>query len=157
MQTPQVAPKQDPVIELVQHHPLRIGLRQQRFAEGMKRRQRYRFAALAGGLYHAGFHLAGGFLRECQPENVFAGEAFIRLQQVPDALRDYTRFSRSCAGYHQQRSFAVGDGAPLRVVELQPALFKRRHFEQRGHDSSRVSDFEAKRKPHARVYFIGLG
>ena len=134
------------MIELVQHDTLGVGFRQQRFAEGMKRRQRHRFAALACGLHHAGFHFAGGLFRECQPENILAGERVVRLQQLPDALGDDARFSGSRAGNHQQRPFAVRDRTPLRVIQLQPALFQRRHVKQRGHDSGRVSDCEAKGK-----------
>ena len=112
----------------------------------MKRRQRHRFAALAGGFHRAGFHFAGSFLREGQPKNVFAGEAFIRLQQVPDALGDDARFSRPRPGNHQQWTFAVCDRAPLRVIELQPARLERLRVKQRGHDSGRVSDCGAKGK-----------
>ncbi len=99
----------------------------------MKRRQPHRFAALARGLHHAAFHLTRGFLRECQPKNVFAGEGFIRLQQVPDAFRDDARLSGSRPRNHQQRSFTVRDRAPLRIVEFQPALPKRFHLKQSCH------------------------
>ncbi len=74
------------MIELVQHYPLRIGLRQQRLAKGMKRRQRHGFATLARGFHDAPFHLTGGLFRERQPKNVFAGERTVRLQQMPNPL-----------------------------------------------------------------------
>src|SRR5216683_1568079 len=110
----------------------------------MKRRKRYRLPALARGLYYAGLHLTGGFLGERQRKNIFTGKGCVRLQQVTDALRNDARFSgpRSCN--HEKRSLAVGDRPTLRVIELQTALSQRLHFEQRRHDSRRVSDFSWK-------------
>jgi hypothetical protein len=146
LQPRHVPAEQDPVVHLLQRPAVWFHFFQQRFAEGMKCRQRHRFAALAGGLHDARFHLPGGFLRECKPKDIFACEAFIRLQKVPDALRDHARFSGSRAGDHQQRPVAVHDRALLRVIQLQPALTERFHFKQCRHDSRRVSDFKAKRK-----------
>ena len=134
------------MVELIQHHALRVSLRQQRLAKGMKCRQRHGFAAFTRGLHHAGFHFAGGLFREGQPEDVFAGEVFIRLQEVPDAFSNDARFSGSCAGNHQQRTFAVRDRAPLCLIQFQAALLQRLHIEQHGHDSRRVSDCGAKGK-----------
>jgi hypothetical protein len=45
------------------------------------------------------------------------------------------------------------DRAPLRVVELQPAFAKRFHLKQRRHDSSRLSDFNAKGKPREALLY----
>ena len=70
----QISPQQNPVIELVQHHALWVGFRQQRLAEGMKCRQRHRFAAFSGGVHHPGSHFARGLLRERQAKNIFAGK-----------------------------------------------------------------------------------
>ncbi len=142
------------MIELVQHHALRVRFRQQRLAEGMKRRQRHRFASFAGGLHHPGFHFAGGFLREGQAENIFAGEAFIGFQEVPDAFCNDTRFSRSGARNHQQWPFAERDGAALRVVQLQLALPERLHVKQRRHDSRRVAECRAKGKRRVEAHLI---
>ena len=129
------------MVELVQHHALRVSFHQQRLAEGMKRRQGHRFAALTGGLHYASFHLTGGFLRERQAENIFAGKCVIRLQKMPDAFGNDACFSGARPGNNQQWSLAVGDGALLRFVELQAALTERLHLKQRGHYSRRVSDF----------------
>ncbi len=157
LQPRHVPAQQDPVVHLLQRPAVWFHLLQQRFAEGMKRRQRHRFPALARGLHHARFHLPGGFLRECQPEDIFAGEAFkafIRLQQVPDTLGNDARLSSPRAGNHEQRTFAVRDRAPLRVIQLQPAIFQRLHLKQCRHDSRRVSDFKAKRKRTLAVPFL---
>ena len=84
----------------------------------MKRCDRHRFPAFARGFHHARFHFAGGFFREGQRQDVFAGNLRIRTQQLADALGDDARFSRARACDHQQRSFAVQDRTTLCLVQF---------------------------------------
>ena len=52
----------------------------------------------------------------------------VRFKQVPDALRDDAGLAGARARDHQQRSFAVGDRAPLRFVRLQLAAIRLAHL-----------------------------
>ena len=61
-------------------------------------------------------HFARGFVREREPENIFAGEFGIRLQQIANALGDHARLAGPCARDHQQRPFAVLHGRALARV-----------------------------------------
>ena len=87
------------MIHLIQHAALRIGVFQQRFAKGMKGLEGDVLGAFSDRSHDTRFHFAGGFIRECQAENVFARQARIRLQQVPNSLGDDARLSRARAGY----------------------------------------------------------
>ena len=146
LQPREIPPQQDPMVHGIQHHAVWIGIFQQRFAEGVKRCERHCFAALAGGLHHPRFHFARCFLRERQRQDVFAAKLRIRMQQVSDPLGDDPRLSRSRPRDDQQRPFAVGDRAPLRIIQSQPALLERLHFEQCFHESRRVAEFRVNRK-----------
>ncbi len=125
------------MIHLVDHEPLGRGFFQQAFAKGVKRREHHGFSAVAHHSNDARFHLASGFVRERQPEDVFAGKIRVRFEQVPDAFGDDARFSRPRPRDDQQRPFAVLDRAALRVVQLRATIRRRRkrlHVKQRSHD-----------------------
>ena len=96
----------------------------------MKRRQHHLFPAIANRLHHPRFHLAGGFFRKRQPQNVFAEQGIVRFQQVPDTLRDHARFPRPRARNHQQRPIPMRDRPPLRLIQLQPPTFRLPHLKQ---------------------------
>ena len=129
-----------------QQHPLRVCIFEQRFAEGVKRIERHCFSPFSRAFHHARLHFARGFFRERQPQDVFPGQVRIRIEQLPDALGNHACLPRARARNHQQWPFAVRDRAPLRIVQLQPALFQRLHLEQSLHESTRVAEFQAWRK-----------
>ena len=137
----EIPPQQNPVIDLVDHQPLGRGVFQKAFAERVKRGERDIFPAFASGAHHARLHLPRRFVRKRQPENIFSGKRFIRLQQMPNPLRDDARLPGSRSRNHQQRPFSVRDRAPLRVVQFQPALSRRLKIKQSCHDSRRVAEF----------------
>ncbi len=79
-------------------------------------------------------HLARGSVGEGQPEDGFARQLRIRLQQITDALRDDAGLARACARHHQQRPRAMFDNGALLCVELLAAFRRRRReFEKIGH------------------------
>ena len=125
LQASQIPTQQDPVVYLLQRDPVRINFLQQRFAKRVERRQHHVFAALANSLYHPRFHFPGGFFGEGEAQNIFAQQRLIRLQQVPDALRNDAGFSRTGACNHQQRPLAVRDRAVLSRIQLQPSFLLR--------------------------------
>src|SRR5579863_1680652 len=86
-------------------------------AELMESAEPHALSALARRFQQAMLHLAGGFVCECQPEDIFAGEIGIRLQQVADALGDHPCLACPRARDDQQRPFAMLDGHSLRGVE----------------------------------------
>jgi hypothetical protein len=106
------------MIHRIKHYALRVRILQKRFAKRVKRRERNSFPALSRGFHHARFHFPRGFFRERQRQNVFAGDAFLRIKQVANALGNDSRLSRTSACDDQQRPFAMRDRAPLRIVQL---------------------------------------
>src|SRR6266404_2096272 len=125
LQARKIAPQQNPMIDFIEHAALRIGILQQRFAERVECFEGHVLGALADASNHASFHLAGGLVGEGQAENIFAGKRGVGLQQVADTFDNDARFPGARAGNHQERSVAVGDGAPLRVIQLQASVGQR--------------------------------
>ena len=76
-----VAAQQNPVVDFVERLNFRIGRAQNFFeAERMERAEPNAFGALARGLHHAALHFARGFVREREPENIFARERRDRIR-----------------------------------------------------------------------------
>ncbi len=63
--------------------------------------------------HNARFHLAGGFVRERKPQDIFAGKLGVRFEQVADSLGNYASFAGSGAGDDEQGAVTVLDGATL--------------------------------------------
>jgi hypothetical protein len=72
LQPRKIAAQQNPMIELVQHAALRVGIFQEPIAESVKCFQRDIFRALADRFHYARFHLPGGFVGEGQAQNALA-------------------------------------------------------------------------------------
>src|SRR5712675_1261757 len=72
LQPRKIAAQQNPMIELVQHAALWVGIFQERVAEGVKRFQSDVFGALADRFHDARFHLPGGFVGEGQAQDALA-------------------------------------------------------------------------------------
>src|SRR5208283_5944107 len=73
------------------------------------------------------------------PEDIFAEQGSVRFEQVADALGDDASLPRARARDHQQRPFAVGDRAPLRLVRRQLAAVEFPYVKKCGHDSRSVA------------------
>src|SRR5712672_2439204 len=72
LQPRKIAAQQNPMVELVQHAALWVGIFQEPIAEGVKCFQRDIFRALADRVHDARFHLSGGFVGEGQTQNALA-------------------------------------------------------------------------------------
>src|SRR5258705_245668 len=81
------------MIDLIQHAALRVGIFQDGLAKGVERFQSDVLAPLADRFYYASLHLASGFVRKGQAQNVFTGKIWIGLQQVADALGNNAGFA----------------------------------------------------------------
>src|SRR6266481_2503547 len=80
LQPRKIAPQQNPMIELVQHAALRVGIFQEPIAESVKCFQCDIFRALADRFHDARFHLSGGFVGEGQAQNALAWQVRIGEQ-----------------------------------------------------------------------------
>ena len=118
-----IAAQKNAVIDVVKRLNIRIRRAQNLFeAEGMERAEPDAFGALADGFDDAILHLAGGFVGEGEPENIFAGEIWIGFEQSANALGDDARLAGSGARDDEQGPFAVLDGGALLVVQAESFL-----------------------------------
>jgi hypothetical protein len=83
----------------------------------MKSAEPYAFGAFANRLHNAGLHLAGGFVCERKPKDIFAGKLQARFEQVADSLGNDASLAGSGAGDDQQGTVAMLDRATLLGVQ----------------------------------------
>ncbi len=113
-----VAAQQNLMVDIFERLDAGVGALQNLFqAEFVERAEPDAFSALARGFHHAMLHLACGFVREREAENIFAGEVGIRFEQVANALGNHPCFARPRARHHEQRPFAVLDGGALVCIQ----------------------------------------
>ena len=127
-QPPHVAPQQNPVIHFFQHLAVWRNFFQQSLAKRVERLDGHALAAFASAFHHTRTHLARGFVRKRQSQNIFAQQGIVRSQQMLDPLGNNARLPRPSPGNDQQRPVRMRDGAPLRFIQFQPAVRQRRHL-----------------------------
>ena len=93
----------------------RLGAQDPR-AGGVERHHPHRARGVAEQQLDALAHLLCGLVRERDREDL-AGSRLAGVDEVGDPVREHPRLARSGAGEHEQRTFAVRDGLPLRRVE----------------------------------------
>ena len=136
----QIAPQQDPVVDLVDGLEVGIDFLKQRVAERMKRAERdrlgafhVRFAAATRRRDHAVLHLRRGLVCKCQAQNFLAREFRLGIEQITDALGDDASLTRAGAGHHHERTLAVLCRGALPRIELNARRWRAGVFKQVGH------------------------
>ena len=101
-------PQQDPVVHVLDRLQIRIRDGENFLqAEFVERAQPHALRPLAHGSSHAVQHLARGFIRERQPQNVFARELRIGLKQIANPFGNHACLAGPGPGDHEQRPLAV--------------------------------------------------